>query len=173
MAVSARLGRPRPVQTDDQKVVLVGCAMRLFRRRAGRAPLADWHVRLVNDHEDEHAYTLGLAETEDGQEGATLLLMCNRHEPDEQDVAAKMDTYCLVDEEQSTVYGGVLAVVLEDSLLTLRLSQTSAAALGLDRGELRLTLEVPPEQLGVLRAGLTRVLSYGNVAQRPDLALGG
>lgn len=127
--------------------------------------------RLVNDYEDEHAYTLGLAETEDGQDGATLLLMCSPHPPDEQDVASGMDTYCLVDEEQSTAYGGVVAVVLDDNLLTFTLTRSTAAALALHKDELRLAMEVPPAQLDLLRTGVVRVLSYGNPSQRPQLSL--
>ena len=51
-------------------------------------------------------------------------------EPDEQDVALGMDTYCVCLSSGSAVYGGVEAWSVLDGVITLSLSDDAASELG-------------------------------------------
>lgn len=83
---------------------------------------------------------------------------------DEQDVDLGMDTYCLVVEPgQATYYGGVRECELVDDRLRLLLTEEAAATLGMPT-ETSFRLELPPDQLIILRRGLARALNSG----RPD-----
>lgn len=145
--------------------------MGLFRREPAHAAPPDWHVRLISDYEGDGTYTLGLAESTDGLSGRSLLLMCSTEEPDEQDIAAGLGTYCLVDEVQATAYGGVLNFTVKDRELLMELTSTTATALGLKKERLRLSLNVPENQLTLLRQRASRVLLYGSPTQHPQIAL--
>lgn len=71
----------------------------------------------VDDNRD--AFVVGLFEQLDGG-GSYLLLMCAVAEPSDQDRANGLDTYCLVDQDESVHYGGIVSAKLSGAVLTLR-----------------------------------------------------
>lgn len=119
-------------------------------------------------YEDDETFAAGVAEQENGG-GHELTFMCCLHEPDEQDIALGMDSYCLVTADQGTVYGGVKEVRLKDRVLRVVVDSSNLEALGLDDAEIEVTLDVDDERIEQLREGLLRVLAYGRPSERPAL----
>jgi len=78
-------------------------------------------------------------------------------EPDAQDAARAMDTYCIVTDRSAVCYGGIVACVLSASTLTLRLSPEARAALGVE--EYRIVLALTNEEQTTLRVGLVRLFA--------------
>jgi immunity protein 10 of polymorphic toxin system len=125
-------------------------------------------VALVTVEETIDAFTVGLAQHPSG-EGAYLILQCALTQPDEQDAATGMDTYCLMDEAGAVHYGGVQRAELTDATLRLRFDQDAAEELGIQNPERDLTLAIPPEDTTRLAGALRRVLTYGNPDRSPEL----
>lgn len=118
-----------------------------------------WTVRLVGEDEDAElsVYVIGLAEREDGQ-GQQLLFQL----PLELDTTDDPEdsTYCLTNEVGCAAYGGVLKWDVNDEYLTLTLDREVAKVLQMET-ENRFALQVPPEQVELLRQGLHKVFSLG------------
>nr|WP_040741083.1 Imm10 family immunity protein [Nocardia tenerifensis] len=110
----------------------------------------------------------GVAESSDGQ-GFSLLFMCDFEEPDEQEVALGMDTYCLVTPDQGTAYGCVSEVVLGEDVLRVSLDPESLDDLGLADTVVEALLRAPDSEVARLREVLPRILSYGRPESRPRL----
>ncbi|MFE1290592.1 hypothetical protein [Streptomyces sp. NPDC058751] len=92
-------------------------------------------------------------------------------QPDEQDVRNGTDSYCVTNESGGVHYGGLKRVSLLPGLLTLSFGDEAVEALGLPSNVI--PLEIAPEvDLLELRAGLQRVLTYGNPQKLPRLNLG-
>ncbi|MGH3729436.1 MAG: Imm10 family immunity protein [Micromonosporaceae bacterium] len=110
--------------------------------------------------DDSDVYVVGVRESADS-ESWSLLFMEPYDMDDEQEVAMGMDTYCLVvDPGQATFYGGVIDCAISDNRLHLALSAPAAQELGTPT-EMTFSLMLTPDQLRVLRRGLTRVLTSG------------
>lgn len=129
-------------------------------------------VAYVSVEEDDDAFVVAFEETED--KGRALFLMSDLEEPGDQEIKLGMDTYCLVNADDVTHYGGVERAVLDDRTLELHLLQGAADALGLPRVvRLTLTVEVDDATVAELRDGLKWVLTFGNPMHHPALVLGG
>lgn len=116
---------------------------------------------------DYGCLSAGVAEHEDGS-GFVLIFQCGLLEPDEQDRALGMDSYCLVTADDGTDYGGVTEVVLADNLLRVVVTEQALEPLGLDDPEIEATLDVDPDAVDRLRDGLRRILNYGRSDARPS-----
>ncbi|WP_433496115.1 Imm10 family immunity protein [Micromonospora sp. CA-248089] len=95
------------------------------------------------------------------QEGAT----------DPQEIALKMDTYCVVaDPGQRASYGQVYECELSDDALSLSLSEAGSSELGLPR-RVHFPLRMEPSTLAATKAGIRRVLTSGRRSALPRLSL--
>lgn len=130
------------------------------------SPLASGAVGLVTIEENQDGFMVGLFEDEAGLEGGCLILQSGLTPPDEQDTSLGLDSYCLLDEEDTVYYGGVTRASLEGDTLTLSLSAEAARALGVDR---TMTLTVPSGDVPRLAEALHRVFTYGNPDKQPNL----
>lgn len=120
----------------------------------------------TDEEPDYECLSAGVSENHDGS-GFVLIFQCSLHEPDEQDVALGMDTYCLVTADQGTDYGSVTEVVLRDDVLRVVVTTEARQPLGLDDTEIEATLDVDQEAVELLREGLRRILNYGRSSARP------
>lgn len=92
-------------------------------------------------------------------------------QPDEQNVRNGTDSYCVANESGGVHYGGLKGVSLLPDLLTLSCNEEAVEVLGLPSNIIPLAI-APSVDLGGLRAGLQRVLTYGNPQKFPRLNLG-
>ncbi|HEX3782317.1 MAG TPA: Imm10 family immunity protein [Pseudonocardiaceae bacterium] len=109
-----------------------------------------------------------IAEHADGS-GFALIFQCGIDEPDEQDVALGMDSYCLITADQGTDYGGVIEATLRERVLRLVLAPDALAPLEVSDTEIEATLEAGDEVIEEFRAGLRRILTYGRPGARPQI----
>jgi hypothetical protein len=121
---------------------------------------------VVDDNEPDECFTVALAERPSG-EGRHLIIQIPSYEPDDQDAELGLDTYCLMDENGATHYGGIEEARLAGSTLHLALGQEAANDLDLATTDLSLHLNVPADDISLLATGLRRALNYGNPDQRP------
>ncbi|MES9537913.1 Imm10 family immunity protein [Actinomadura sp. NPDC000600] len=119
-------------------------------------------------YEDDECFIAGVAEHEDGS-GRQLTFMCSLYEPEDQDIATGMDSYCLVTPGQGTAYGGVREAVLKDRVLRIVVDPSNLEALGLNDSEIEVILDVEETQIRQFREGLRRVLAYGRPSERPAI----
>ncbi|QFG21109.1 Imm10 family immunity protein [Actinomadura sp. WMMB 499] len=122
----------------------------------------------VEELPDEETLLAGVAEHEDGS-GLSLTFMCGLYEPDEQDTALGMDSYCLVTPDQGTAYGGVSEATLQDGVLRVVVAEHDLEALKLDETDIEAGLAVDNESVEQLRRGLRRILAYGRLDARPAI----
>ena len=126
-------------------------------------------VALVTVEENQDAFTVGLAEDETG-EGAYLILQCALTPPNANETATGLDTYCLLDENGAVQYGGVTHATLNDTTLTLTLTDEAAEELDVENNTGTITLTVPQQDTARLAEGLHRIFTYGNPDKQPQLA---
>jgi hypothetical protein len=118
----------------------------------------------VAEHSDDGAYAIGASEHADGS-GRVITVQLD--DPDEQAVAQRFDTYCVVlDPGQHTTYGGITECVIDGHTLRIRLAPDAARTLRVP-ANLRFRLALNDAQLALLRAGLRRTLSAGHPDARP------
>ncbi len=79
-------------------------------------------------------------------------------EPDEQDEALGMDSYCVTLPSGACLYACLSTVLIEDGNLRLDFHKDPAQELGLDSAELNLRLDIDADQLLALGTGLQSVL---------------
>ncbi|MGA5125601.1 hypothetical protein ACPCAG_20190 [Streptomyces pseudogriseolus] len=91
-------------------------------------------------------------------------------QPDEQNVSNGTDTYCVVNESGGAHYGGLKGASLLPDLLILSFKKGAVEALELPSRIIPLGI-APSVDLKALRAGLERVLTYGNHRKMPRLNL--
>lgn len=120
----------------------------------------------VQEDEDLEVLSAGVAEYENGT-GEMLLFQCGLYEPEEQDIALGMDSYCLVTADQGTAYGSVTGVSLHSRLLRVVVAPEHLDALGLDDTDIEVGLDVDEQDIERLREGLRRILVYGRQDARP------
>lgn len=117
---------------------------------------------------EDGCVSASVAEHRDGS-GFVLIFQCGLDEPDEQDVALGMDSYCLITADQGTDYGGVVEVVLRERVLRVVIAPDAVAALGLDDTEIEATLDVGDAAIDQFRTGLSRILRYGRPGAHPQV----
>ena len=96
-------------------------------------------------------YSLGLAETPDDVE-ESLALIFSATEPDHEGSGYSL----VVEPGQRTAYEAVTSCELDESVLSIRLTEAAATALGLPT-QFSLALAVDSGQLDILERGLARV----------------
>ncbi|MGW4520826.1 Imm10 family immunity protein [Amycolatopsis sp. NPDC004378] len=109
----------------------------------------------------------GLSE-EDGE--FVLVFLSGIGEPDQQEIATGMDTYCVVTAEEGTCYGGVTAVSLDGGVLRVTFAETAVRPLGLADTDLEIVLDADSVAIERFRAGLARILAYGRPEAHPVLS---
>ncbi|WP_149260376.1 Imm10 family immunity protein [Actinomadura sp. K4S16] len=119
-------------------------------------------------YEDDECFIAGVAEHEDGS-GRQLTFMCSLYEPEDQDIATGMDSYCLVTPGQGTAYGGVREAVLKDRVLRIVVDPANLEALRLNDAEIEVALDVEDAHIQRFREGLRRVLAYGRQSEWPTV----
>lgn len=92
-------------------------------------------------------------------------------QPDEQNIRNGTDSYCVVNESGGVHYGGLRGVTMLTDLLVLSFSDEAIEALNLPSNVIPLGIASGVD-LGALRTGLRRVLTYGNPQKFPRLDLG-
>ncbi|WP_263172100.1 Imm10 family immunity protein [Streptomyces sp. SCSIO ZS0520] len=111
-----------------------------------------------------------LAEGEDGS-GFLLVFLAGAEEPDDQEAALGMDTYCLVTAGGGTAYGCVREAVLTGAVLRVALDPEALEDLRADDSRIEAVveavIEAPADDLARFREALARVLSYGRADARP------
>ena len=123
-------------------------------------------VARVAGVDDEYCLVAAVAEHEDGT-GRALLFQADVDEPDEQDVRLRMDTHCLVTEDQGTAYGCVRELAIDGDRMRVVLAQEALADLGLDDTVIEVQLAVDARSVEMLREYLGRILLYGRPDARP------
>ncbi|MEV1022187.1 hypothetical protein [Streptomyces sp. NPDC050264] len=120
----------------------------------------------LDDPDTDDCVLAGVAES-NGEDGFSLLFMCDFDEPDEQEVSLGMDTHCLVTSDQGTAYG----CVRELGWVRRRVARFFGSCVV---GRTRLTdpvieavLRAPAVDLARMREVLPRVLAYGRADARP------
>ncbi|MEG3628640.1 Imm10 family immunity protein [Streptomyces poriticola] len=88
----------------------------------------------------------------------------------EQDVRNETDSYCVVNESGGVYYGGLEEVSLLQDVLCLRFDDGAVEALGLPSNVVPLNIASGID-IHEMRAGLRRVMSYGNPAKIPSMNL--
>ncbi|MGN9786837.1 Imm10 family immunity protein [Nonomuraea sp. ZG12] len=120
------------------------------------------------EHPEDECISAGVSETEKG-DGMVLTFQCCTYEPDDQDIALSMDTYCVVTADQGTAYGAVQELTLQANVLRVVFDLDALEALGLDEPEIEAILDTDEQSVEQLRRGLRRILSYGRPDARPQL----
>lgn len=127
-------------------------------------------ARIAEVTEDPSTRSLSVGLAEDEADGRmALIFQCGLAEPDDQDVALGMDTYCVTTAGQRTTYGGVTEVRLSGGVLRVVIARDSLGPLGLDDPEIAAMLEIDQAATERLRSGLARVLAYGRPDARPAI----
>ncbi|MBM7845152.1 Imm10 family immunity protein [Herpetosiphon giganteus] len=84
---------------------------------------------------------LAIVFADDPEEPAEYLeLQRSFAEPDEQDLALGMDTYCLSTAAGATTYGGITSFVIRDNQCTIDLAPSAAAEIGIAQYQIELSL---------------------------------
>jgi len=118
----------------------------------------------ADEYPEDEVLSAGVSETPAG-EGVILIFQCCTCEPDDQDIALGMDTYCVVTENQGTAYGAVRELTLRNNVLRVAFDPDDLEALGLAEPEVEVTLDVDEESIEQLR----QILSYGRADARPHV----
>lgn len=134
---------------------------------SSEVPAMDIHMVAVEENEPDDCLTVAAAEEEDGG-GHQFIVQIPLHDPDDQERSLGLDTYCLLNEDGATYYGGVLQAALSDTVLNLTFSQEARQELGLPAEHLRLRLNVTPSEVRQFATGLNRALRYGDPDHRPE-----
>jgi len=140
-------------------------------RQDGPIPTPTWRTVTTvttGENPDDQVFSLGIAENADGM-GGHLIVQISLRPPTEQDTAAAMDTYCVMDDTGGVQYGGIEHVELADTRLTIRFSEDAAEELSVDDGVLQLELDLGEEDVARLRDGLRRTLTYGDTGRQPTM----
>jgi hypothetical protein len=123
-------------------------------------------VAVAEEDRSGGCLSAAIAENRDGG-GFSLIFQCALHQPDRQDVALGMDTYCLVAPDQETDYGGVAEAVLRNGVLRIVVTPAARRSLGLADDDVEATLEVGQDAISEFRVALRRILAYGRRDARP------
>ncbi|WP_211264240.1 Imm10 family immunity protein [Streptosporangium amethystogenes] len=131
-----------------------------------RPSLGTMVARTVGRDDDPELILFGMAEHEDGT-GNALIFMMSTEEPDEQEIALGMDTYCIVREDQAgTTYGGVTHCEINSGRLTLHFTAEAAKELHVEP-VVRIDLQIDDDSVELLRSSLQEILLSGRHDQHP------
>ena len=118
------------------------------------------------ENEEDEYYEAAAGESARGG-GIGLMIQRTTYEPEEQDIRAGLDTYCLVN-GALVDYGGVVRATRTGAVLDLELTAGAAEVLRLDE-RLRIHLDGEEGAVETFFTGLRRVLDWGRADARPEL----
>ncbi|MGP4083860.1 Imm10 family immunity protein [Streptomyces sp. KR55] len=130
----------------------------------------DWLVRVVTAEENvpDSCFIVGIAEDQYGESGH-FIFQAGLTAPDEQSRRLELDSYCILNETGGVHYGGLKKVSLSPSRISFQFNPEAVAELDLPAPEIELDI-APEADLEQLRAGLRRVLTYGNPEKVPEIS---
>ncbi|MFJ5734084.1 Imm10 family immunity protein [Streptomyces microflavus] len=130
-----------------------------------------WVIRFVESGESipGETFTIFVAEDDSG-DGRHFDLQCMLSEPSAQNVRLELDSYCIVNEAGGVHYGGLEEVSLLPENLILRFRDDAVEELELSSNVVTLGID-PTIDVEEVRAGLRKVLSYGNPHKVPNMNL--
>jgi len=80
------------------------------------------------------------------------------------------DSYCVVNEEHKTSFGGVRNVTLQTDVLMISFSKKAQDELGLPARDVSLLLNLSSDEIEKVKAGLVHVFSYGPAQLLPQMS---
>lgn len=141
-----------------------------FRRVKPQA--SDWVIRHVESGESIPGlvFTIFVAESDASEDVRYFDLQCGLSEPTAQDVDLELDSYCIVNDAGGVQYGGLDEVTLLPDGLVLSFQDDAVEELELFSRVVTLGID-PAIDFDEVRAGLRKVLSYGNPRKVPQMNL--
>ncbi|MFD6202771.1 hypothetical protein ACWCQF_12585 [Streptomyces rubiginosohelvolus] len=125
-----------------------------------------WTIRHLESGESVPGQAFGVFIAEGDSEDARYFdLGCMIEEPRQQDRELELDSYCIVSES-----GGLEEAALLTDRLILRFRSESVEELELPSETITLPI-APGVDIGELRTGLKKVLTYGNPSKVPVMSL--
>lgn len=125
-------------------------------------------VGFFEDYEDDETLEVGIAGVDGAGVRRSFSIQRSTYEPDDQEVRAGMDSYCVSTERGFTVYGCLRSVRLTGALLTLQFAVEDAEIL-----DVATPVEVDLSGSGVdgvdLPGRLREILDWGAPEKRPEL----
>lgn len=170
--------RTNRIATDNAFIlppcIILGSRTHTRARSDASLPPMEWdRVSSVTAEEIpvDGVFVVSIAEkAQDHESGSYLILQAPLDEPSEDHRATGTDSYCLVHDNGGICYGGVERVEMATGgQLVMSFDEYASSELGLESGELRLTLDLEPGDREKLASGLRRVLCYGDPRQHPAL----
>ncbi|MFJ8532062.1 Imm10 family immunity protein [Streptomyces sp. NPDC093591] len=130
----------------------------------------DWLVRVVTSEENvpDSCFIVGLAEDRYGESGH-FIFQAGLEAPDEQSRRLGLDSYCILNETGGVHYGGLEKVSLSSQGISFQFNSEAVEELDLPASEIELNI-APEVDLERMRAGLRRVLTYGNPEKVPEFS---
>ncbi|WP_371625575.1 Imm10 family immunity protein [Streptomyces sp. NBC_01116] len=130
-----------------------------------------WTIRHLESGESVpgQTFTVFIAEG-DGEDARYFDLQRMIEEPGQQEMDLELDSYCIVSEGDGVDFGGLEEATLLPGRLILRFRSASAEELQLPSTVIALGI-APGVDIGELRAGLEKVLTYGNPSKVPVISL--
>jgi hypothetical protein len=125
-------------------------------------------VGFFEDYEDEQAIEVGVAGTDESGEWKSFSIQRSTYEPDDQEVLAGMDSYCISDERGYATYGCLRRVRLMGSALVLEFRREDAEIFGISNN-IEVDLGEAEVDVAVVWNKLKHIVDWGSVDKRPDL----
>jgi len=125
---------------------------------------ARFELAVLEDDSDLNTRSAGLAEHDDGT-GKLIIFQSQLSGYSAQDARLGQDSYCVVNEDGATVYGGVLSCLSDGSTLKIAFSAQAAEVLECDSN---LVCELPVVDESFFE-GLLSVLRSGNPGTWPEV----
>ncbi|GGW09159.1 hypothetical protein GCM10010264_38130 [Streptomyces globisporus] len=130
-----------------------------------------WTIRHLESGESVPGQTFTVFISEGDREDARYFdLQRMIEEPDQQEIDLELDSYCIVSESDGVDYGGLEEVTLLPGWLILQFRSESAKELELPSQAITLGI-APGVDIGELRTGVKKVLTYGNPSKVPVISL--
>ncbi|MFF0059542.1 hypothetical protein ACFYRI_34685 [Streptomyces microflavus] len=133
---------------------------------------SDWVIRHVESGESTPGmvFTIYVAESDASEDVRYFDLQCALSEPTAQDVDLELDSYCIVNDAGGVQYGGLDEVAMGPDGLVLSFRDDAVEELELSSRVVTLGIDSAID-VDEVRAGLRKVLSYGNPRKVPQMNL--
>ncbi|MFJ3578633.1 hypothetical protein [Streptomyces rubiginosohelvolus] len=131
-----------------------------------------WVIRHVESGESipGQVFSIYIAESEETEDVRYFDFQCGLSEPTAQDVDLELDSYCIVNDAGGVQYGGLDEVAVLPDRLVLRFQDDAVEELELSSAAVTLGID-PAIDVEEIRAGLRKVLPYGNPLKVPNMNL--
>lgn len=137
-----------------------------------KSQTSDWVIRHVEsgDSIPGMVFTICVAESDASEDVRYFDLQCALSEPTVQDVDLELDSYCIVNDAGGVQFGGLDAVTMGPDGLVLSFQDDAVEELELSSRVVTLGFDSAID-VDEVRAGLRKVLSYGNPRKVPQMNL--